>query len=293
LTWLFSTTHSVPSEELVNFTGNVEADFDGKPGTIYFDDPGNFIVNHTKPICVYFQNEATDVYLPPYINIQHSGWDVRTIYFRYNTTLDVLQVGIQCYGVCGDADGDGNSSFTSSSLAAAGGQDLPNLSSTESITLLIDPFHDGSSIFVPTIAIGTPGSATTKDPNGILSFNVYNWTTGSLQISNHNSWISFGPQLSEAYVTSLVDPMQFIAQNGTFSTCLMNTTLYYNGGLEFNVVNFSQLPGLAQVQGTLRFSFALYAGSAQDADIGNDFIPEPVPITCNACHSLLSPIITS
>jgi len=276
----FVTTLSASSEELVTFTGNVYADFDGKPGTIYFDDPGNFIVNHSNSNCFTYQSEPTDVYLPAYISAPRSGWDVRTVYFRYNTTLDILQVGIRCYGVCGDADGDGNSSFTTANLALAGGQDLPNLSGTESITILIDPFHDGSTTFVPTIAVGNPGSATTQDPNGILSFNVYNFTTGSLLVSNHNSWISFGPPIAEAFVTSISDPMAYIAKNGTISVCSTNVTIQYvNGGLEFNVVNFSQIPGLAQVDGTLRFSFALYAGSAQDADIGNDFIPELAPVT--------------
>jgi hypothetical protein len=36
-----------------------------------------------------------------------SGWDIRGVYFAYNSIDDRLFAGLDCFGVCGDADGDG------------------------------------------------------------------------------------------------------------------------------------------------------------------------------------------
>ena len=37
-----------------------------------------------------------------------SGWDIKDIRFHHDGSTDRLFVGINCFGICGDADGDGD-----------------------------------------------------------------------------------------------------------------------------------------------------------------------------------------
>lgn len=41
---------------------------------------------------------------------------MKDIRFSYNYRTDELFIGINCYGICGDADGDGDPSVTSDAL---------------------------------------------------------------------------------------------------------------------------------------------------------------------------------
>merc|ERR1711991_1138675 len=61
----------------------------------------------------------------------YSGWDIRNLFSQYNEVTDVLQIGIDCFGICGDADGDGDPGASSLALASLGGLDYPDLSRTE------------------------------------------------------------------------------------------------------------------------------------------------------------------
>merc|ERR1711981_1540699 len=81
----------------LTMTGNVEADFGTRPGVIVVADPGEI-----------------DVGMPPgfaALGLEISGWDIKDIRFSYNYRTDVLFIGVNCYGVCGDADPDGNMDF--------------------------------------------------------------------------------------------------------------------------------------------------------------------------------------
>ena len=37
-----------------------------------------------------------------------SGFDIEALDFFYDPTSDSLMIGIDCFGICGDADGDGD-----------------------------------------------------------------------------------------------------------------------------------------------------------------------------------------
>jgi len=45
-----------------------------------------------------------------------SGWDMNAIYLDYDIASDTLYVGIDCFGICGDADGDGDPGATGAVL---------------------------------------------------------------------------------------------------------------------------------------------------------------------------------
>ena len=112
-------------------TGNVMLDF---PATNVFADPG-----------------GQDVTMPPTIP-GISGWDIAAIAIAYDEAADTLYVGIDTYGIAGDADGDGAPSGTSPALAALGGSDNANFAGGECFTIALDIDGDG----VCEVIGGTP-----------------------------------------------------------------------------------------------------------------------------------------
>ena len=88
-----------------------------------------------------------------------SGWDIKDFRFFYDAEEDALYVGINFFGIAGDADGDGNPSVTTQELLALGGQDLANLASSEAIQIQFD--WNGDKEFdtiagVPLMRMRTP-----------------------------------------------------------------------------------------------------------------------------------------
>ncbi|MGA8850028.1 MAG: hypothetical protein WB564_09505, partial [Dehalococcoidia bacterium] len=104
----------------VTFTGNATADFTG-PGILIIPDP------------------IGDVGLPSNApNGTISGWDMVDLRLTYNATTDTMYVGINTFGIAGDADGDGDPSHTSAWLAINKGKDLPDFNSTENVAVYFD-----------------------------------------------------------------------------------------------------------------------------------------------------------
>lgn len=75
-----------------------------------------------------------------------SGWDMKDVRFQHNPTTDELHIGINCFGICGDADGDGDSGRTSSVLAGLGGSDLPKYAFARSVF----PFLNATNVAFST-----------------------------------------------------------------------------------------------------------------------------------------------
>jgi len=116
----------VPALAQPPLNGNVETDFIG-PGVVIASDP------------------TGDVGLPgsaPPGTV--SGWDMVDLRLTYDAATDTMYVGINTFGICGDADGDGDPGGTSAWLASTGGVDLLNLGSTETIAVYFDLDKDGT-----------------------------------------------------------------------------------------------------------------------------------------------------
>jgi len=97
-----------------------------------------------------------DVGLPPgfsAVGLEISGWDIKDIRFSYNYRTDELLIGVNCYGVCGDADGDGNPNSSSGALNSRGGVDLPGFRNSESVLVALD--------------LGSPNGGL---PDGVMDF---------------------------------------------------------------------------------------------------------------------------
>jgi hypothetical protein len=111
--------------DALSLTGNVETDF-------------------VSPEAVIVADGATpDVGLPPAWPFATSGWDIKDFRFVYDAEKDILYVGINFFGIAGDADGNGNPSGSSAELISRGGQDLADLASSEAIQILFDWNGDG------------------------------------------------------------------------------------------------------------------------------------------------------
>ncbi len=111
-----------------SFTGDAAVDFAGLSTAEAIDDGG-----------------VPDVGLPgnaPAGTI--SGFDFERILFSLDLNAQELLVGIDYFGIAGDADGDGGEGTTSPWLAANGGLDLPNLGGSESICIAFDVDMDGN-----------------------------------------------------------------------------------------------------------------------------------------------------
>lgn len=67
-----------------------------------------------------------------------SGWDIRAIYAQFDHNTGDFHLGIHCFGICGDADGDGDADHSSAELLASGGVDVADFQGSESFCIGLD-----------------------------------------------------------------------------------------------------------------------------------------------------------
>lgn len=214
------------------FSGDAPADFD-QTDTISVTDPGGV--------------GDVGIPIPPAPAGTVSGWDVAALYFDYDSYDDTMYIGVDCFGICGDADGNGLPGGTSTWLVFQGGVDRPDLADTEFVALLIDTDNDyvaGSGGPGFEVAIGVDGDSD------INSFGVYSFTGDPF-----NPAFGFGPALPQS-VALYASPSETAPD------------------LEFSIAGFSTLPESSFVPGEA-FSFQIFMGlgSLQDDGIGEDFLP--------------------
>ncbi|MGM0574977.1 MAG: putative metal-binding motif-containing protein, partial [Myxococcota bacterium] len=221
----------------IEFTGHADVDFtedDGttpRTGVVYVEDP----------------SIGRDVGLPeqaPAGTI--SGWDMRGVWLRYDLSADTLYVGIETWGIGGDADGNGIEGDplgvigpgTSDWLDANGGKDFLGFGSTESFALMIDTDGDGAFDVVA-------GVSATGD--------VADFTVAEFDGLPESPSTSFGTPL----------PGHVGAVHGFTDATAPH--------VEFSITHFSQLPGFGGVVGPI--SLQTFMGSLSDDGIGEDVVP--------------------
>ena len=179
-----------------------------------------------------------------------SGWDMKAVYFDYESSTDVMYIGIDTYGICGDADGDGDPSATASWLSANGGVDTADFSGSEDVGILIDTDNNSS-----TGGDGFEVVVGVDMYHDISSLGAYNFTGNA-----------YGPAFG-------------------FGSKLTNDVEFYNTGpdasapdLEFSIANFSELPGFTFTPGdAFQFHVRAFTGSGDDDGVGEDFIGPQYP----------------
>ncbi len=225
--------------QTIVFTGDAEADFSVE-GVFVLEDAG-----------------FLDVGTPPEWPFPHSGWDMKKAYFF--TNLNQLHIGIEYFGIAGDADGDGDPNNSSPELISRGGQDLPNLANSESIAVAIDLDQDG--IF--DMIAGVPGGDSDGgDPLGCPNFDVndcfglYNYF--------HDVFVN---QLSFRFESLIEHPIT--NQNPTVTA--------ERPDFEFTIDDWNLLSDWGVVEPStceiFSFDVGLFSGSFQDDGVGEDFMP--------------------
>jgi len=236
--FVFSLSSFSGNAQTILFTGDAEADFmvDG----VFVLDDQSFL----------------DVGLPPVWPYEQSGWDIKKVHFF--TNLTELHVGVEYFGIAGDADGEGDPNNSSPELTARGGQDLPNLANSESIAVAFDLDQDGTFDMIA----GVPGG----DSDG-----------GELDCENYDVNDCFGlytyfsslsvDQLSRRFLSPIEHPI--INQNPAVSAARPD--------FEFTILDWNLISGWDTVEPdsceTLSFDVGLFSGSFQDDGIGEDTMP--------------------
>ena len=219
-------------------------------------DDGNHISIEALDGCF----ETTDV---PSLPLLRSGFDIRRLYFKYDVDSDIMHVGVDCYGVCGDTDGDRDADSASTAWKLVNGRDSASLASPEFFHLALDtsPSHRNTSShnFSVAVVFGTHPSSST----GYSSFGTYfpstklTLTEGPLvdvvgQLQSAQFYQPSPENLTAPIVNGLVDPAIRIAEG--------KNTSY--GDLEFSISHFSSIPGLnwtSSSQAPLSLSFKVIA----------------------------------
>ena len=233
--------YQINSGNVPTFTGNANTDFASLSNAITFTDSFGF----------------EDVALPPGWTLGASGWDMNKIHLVYDPVNDTLYVGIDTFGIFGDADGNGNPGSTSAQLAARGGVDLPNLTGSEQFTMMFDvnPLNGFNADFVAGVSSSSSSS--------IATFNLYQGASGPLDN------LAYGPVVAGGLVSLHANPSAA------------------NPDLEFSISNFTQTLGINASDG---FNFNIYAGSASDSGIGDDTL---VPLGQSVHVSLVNDVTDS
>merc|ERR1712169_41362 len=121
----------------LTFTGDVEVDFPESQNAQNKDfASGKYEIQTVA--------DAFDVGVPP--GISQSGWDIKDMRFQYDYANDALHIGLNCFGVCGDADGDGDEGRSGAVLTDNGGVDLPNFLNSETCAVAIDVGTAGTNM---------------------------------------------------------------------------------------------------------------------------------------------------
>jgi len=246
-----------------------------------------------------------DVGIPPsiYPATTISGWDLRSIYFQYDDFKDILLIGIDCFGICGDADGDGDAGPTGSVLQSIGGLDLSNLAQTESFAIAIDLNLDVADVlpsFVPGIIvpfdyiIGIPGgqpanAQANPGPNDVPFLPCSVGKTGNDLFGMQQCFGLYDYQLTASVPLSrrMVSLLKQ-ADGSTWPTTNYNPSNVLNWPtsaqphLEWTIANIANLRA-SKGAGFTRSNkepwsllIQAFSGSVQDAGFGEDYLPSQV-----------------
>jgi hypothetical protein len=162
-------------------------------------------------------------------------------------TSGTLSVGVNSYGISGDADGNGNpgAADPNDPNFQHGGQDLPNFGGTKSVTLAVAGLNTTNPNLpgTPNLVAGVPGDKSTAG-TGIDGFTVASYAGRNAGIEDN-----YGATLTGHVGTLAFNPS---------ST---------NPNFEFSIPNFTTIPGINPTTG---FWVKLYSGSADDGAVGEE-----------------------
>ena len=177
-----------------------------------------------------------------------SGWDMARGWIYFEPSLDRLYVGLQTFGIGGDADGDGDPDATSPWLDGIGGMDGAMFETTESFALMIDVGGDGTfDVIAGVPAMDDLSGYTVALFDGSAFSPAFAF---GADLPLHVGWVHAAPSADQPHI-------------------------------EFVIEGISLLPGFDDGVGL--FGIQAYMGSLIDGGIGEDFIPNTVDMSLDVC----------
>lgn len=241
-------------------TGDVEKDMPS-------DAPGvTTIANHANDPAYYKQIQANWMNAAGRIN----GWAIKDLRFQYDQASDQLMVGVNFYGVGGDAYGDGLAGFHDSTRQAALANHL-GLGSSENQTIAVGVYLSDSK--TPSFVAGIPSDH--RDP-ALVGPGIDGFTVNAYKNSGAGLGASFDPKGS------------LNAHNGG----LAFEPSKDHPDFEFVIKDLSKMPGFDLKNGGI--GFKAFAGSGDDVEVGEDsmtktfFKFEPQEVTVPEPASVLA-----
>jgi hypothetical protein len=226
-----ATAATIPSMPL---TGDVEKDLPVAPGTIII--PNNPIKG----------GDPHHVYQADFITQRGwlSGWNIKDLRLHYDAQSDTLLVGVNTFGIAGDADGNGVQGQADPRTLASNGVENPHLGGRESIAVRINLNDDPNN----AIIAGVPGNKAAGNPTKTDNFTV----ARVLNPASRDLAFNFGTQLTAQTGNLLFDPSKD------------------HPDFEFTINNFSKIPGFDIKKG---YGAIAFAGSPDDVVAGEDATP--------------------
>ena len=202
-----------------------------------------------------------------------SGWGIKDIRLSYDKTTDIMSVGVNNYGIAGDADGNGDPGGADPYTVQHYGNDKPNFGGTKSITVAFaassttDPLKTGN----PVIVAGIP-SVKAAGTTGIANYQVARFAPGEDPTMADKG-------LAYDYGTKLTSNTGALAFNPSKD----------HPNFEFFIANFSKIPGLDPTKplwlsvfsgsGDGKVSGEIAAGGLRVPDtLSQQTVPEPASL---------------
>jgi hypothetical protein len=140
--WAFANCSAPP----IALSGDAQRDFINAPSS-------------SAPYSALHDAQFYDVGVPTALGGMVSGWDMRAVYVSYDRQADALAVAFDCFGICGDADGDGVPGSAVANMLAI--EDVPDLGGSEAFLLKIDTDGDArTDLFVGVPSAPIAGCAS-------------------------------------------------------------------------------------------------------------------------------------
>ena len=175
-----------------------------------------------------------------------NGYVMKDIRLSYDQKTDTLAVGVNFWGIAGNAD-DSPDGSTNPKTAALGGSNPAHIGGDKSIAIGFTPVTTSGTSAPPLILAGVPAIKTGTPSNTVDNFTVASYTASPSGITR-----SFGATMTSNVGNLAYDPSQA------------------HPDFEFTIKNFSKIPGLNALANG--FYIQAYAGTGSYTTIGKSEI---------------------
>jgi len=276
----------------ITFTGNAATDFSLAHMTPTIAKSYLKINKTTLPVGTFNMRQKSRV----------TGMAIRNVHFQYDYQTDTLYTGVECLGICGDADGDGDAGTSTDQQVI----DNPNYCSTEQLSIMIWPEPPASWVpdpnqfnyFFPTVVIGVKQldcldrfgaylfarriDITTGDDVCPFTLPISSCMTDVMRLSSNPG--TSGSPSAPGYSASL--PLLSDNLPGKFKPIpaieLFSSPDVSTPHIEFKQVNFSHYPGFTFTPGLADIVFGMSVlSSLAGTSIGaSQVYPDKFSVRC-------------